>query len=628
MINNNKIHLSVLDSCQANIMLLDPQFQIVFVSKQLGKKIASAGEVIGHFFPEKFSQASSHFNADSVKETRFSFDWNDQDYEIDMVPVYADSQLEGFSLLWNSVNRQSVFKEQIDRLCEALETGAIANLHIDTINDPYFDGLASQLTSSIGELVAPLNKVSEELRILSECDFNVDAQEGLQGIFAEIDNNLITTVSNLTEAIRQTVEFAQVISETATDIAARNEELASRTKEQAASLQSSSASMEELSTTVANNTESAHEARKLATQLSVQAQEGRQAIRRVSESMEHIDSSSQKIEGIIGIINEIAFQTNILSLNAAVEAARAGEEGQGFAVVATEVRALAKRSAGAAKEIKDLIKSSSQIVDEGQLLAEKAEQQIDKIAKGAAQTNELVDAISTASSEQNEGIRLANESINLLDSITQENQSLVEELAGSTRTLDQLSGFLSDAVNLFKLAPPEKETHPLHGQVRELAKNAASEIESSFTRAVKSRVISEDAIFDRDYREIDGTNPKKFTTQYDSFADRVLPDIQERILNMNPQVVYAIAIDNEGYVPTHNKAFCKPLTGNYESDLAGNRTKRLFSDRVGQVCGSHEQPFKLQTYRRDTGELMFDLSVPVYLFGKHWGGFRVGYRIG
>ena len=137
---------------------------------------------------------------------------------------------------------------------------------------------------------------------------------------------------------------------------------------------------------------------------------------------------------------------------------------------------------------------------------------------------------------------------------------------------------------------------------------------------------SAEALFDRDYQPLEGTNPTKYSTRYDDYADRVLPPIQEPILQQHANLTFAIATDDKGYVPTHNKRFSQPLTGDFEKDLAGNRGKRIFNDKTGLRCGSHTQRLLLQTYKRDTGELMHDLSVPIYVDGRHWGGFRVGYK--
>lgn len=620
---SDQTYFAALNSCAANIMVLDAELKITHINNKLKELLASESALEGCSLESVFGLGSLNIDGDTKTKT----EWNREQLGIVISPLLQNNETSGFVATFKPLSGQLNFKNELDKLCLSLEQGEFSQLLKTETGSPYFDKLSSSLNRCLNNISSPLSSFSAKLGIVAECDLSVESEQQFHGAFQELDSKLITTVSNLTEAIRQTVEFAKVIEATAADIAGRNDELAARTREQASSLQTSSASMEELSTTVANNTESANEAQKLALNLNEQAQNGRKAILRVSDSMGHIETSSKKIEGIISIINEIAFQTNILSLNAAVEAARAGEEGQGFAVVASEVRDLAKRSAGAAKEIKQLIKASSQIVDEGRSLANQAEKQMETIAKGANQTSNLIETITTASNEQNEGIRLANDSINLLDSITQENHTLVEELAGSTRNLDQLSRFLGDAVTVFKLAPPEKESHPLHTKMRETAQRAAQKVQQALEQAVQSNQIKKEALFDRNHKKIDGTKPPKYTTLYDRLTDTILPSIQEAILNSSVQSVYAITTDNCGYVPTHNNQFCQPLTGDYQQDLAGNRTKRIYEDRVGITCGTHYEPFKLQTYRRDTGELMFDVSAPITILGEHWGGFRLGYRL-
>ena len=138
--------------------------------------------------------------------------------------------------------------------------------------------------------------------------------------------------------------------------------------------------------------------------------------------------------------------------------------------------------------------------------------------------------------------------------------------------------------------------------------------------------MSVDDLMDRNYKPIDHTNPTKFHTRYDRFTDDVLPNIQEPILAGNDYILYAGAVDDHGYFPTHNRRYSQPLTGDYNTDLANNRTKRIFDDRTGSRCGSNTQKFLLQTYKRDTGEIMHDMSVPIYIKGRHWGGFRIGYK--
>jgi methyl-accepting chemotaxis protein len=165
-----------------------------------------------------------------------------------------------------------------------------------------------------------------------------------------------------------------------------------------------------------------------------------------------------------------------------------------------------------------------------------------------------------------------------------------------------------------------------HDDNIEAVTRTAKAIERLFTESIARGQISEQDLFDRNYRPIPNTNPQKLSSRFDTYTDQVLPELQEKLLETMPHLIYAGAVDNNGYFPTHNNKFSQPLTGDYETDLMNNRTKRLFSDRCGTRCGSNIKPFLLQTYKRDTGEIMHDLSVPIYIAGKHWGALRAGYR--
>jgi methyl-accepting chemotaxis protein len=158
------------------------------------------------------------------------------------------------------------------------------------------------------------------------------------------------------------------------------------------------------------------------------------------------------------------------------------------------------------------------------------------------------------------------------------------------------------------------------------ARSAAQNIGDLFAEQVKNGQISEPDLFSQNYRPIANTNPTKFSTPFDSLTDRLLPTIQEPILERHQDVLYAGAVDRKGYFPTHNKRYSHPLTGDYERDLVNNRTKRIFDDATGGRCGAHTESFLLQTYKRDTGDVLHDLSVPIYVNGKHWGGFRIGFK--
>jgi methyl-accepting chemotaxis protein len=166
----------------------------------------------------------------------------------------------------------------------------------------------------------------------------------------------------------------------------------------------------------------------------------------------------------------------------------------------------------------------------------------------------------------------------------------------------------------------------LHQRMYTVARAAADAVQEVFEQAIAKGQISASDLLSQDHPPVPNTNPQKYSSRFDAFTDRVLPAIQEAVLQQSPQLVFAICTNQRGYVPTHNNKFAHPLTGRYEVDLVNSRSKRIFSDRTGSRCGAHTRKVLLQTYKRDTGEIMHDLSVPIWVNGQHWGGFRMGYK--
>ncbi|MGJ7501122.1 methyl-accepting chemotaxis protein [Variovorax sp. ZT5P49] len=257
--------------------------------------------------------------------------------------------------------------------------------------------------------------------------------------------------ASLAKVVGEVRTGTETIATASGQIASGNQDLSSRTEEQASSLEQTAASMEELTSTVKQNADNARQANQLAVSASEVAVKGGSVVSQVVDTMGSINASSKKIVDIIGVIDGIAFQTNILALNAAVEAARAGEQGRGFAVVASEVRSLAQRSAAAAKEIKTLIGDSVEKVEEGSKQVAEAGRTMEEIVGSVKRVTDIMGEITAASQEQTSGIEQINQAITQMDQVTQQNAALVEEASAAAQSLQEQAGSLVHAVSVFKL---------------------------------------------------------------------------------------------------------------------------------------------------------------------------------
>lgn len=300
-------------------------------------------------------------------------------------------------------------------------------------------------------VIKPVNMTIKHFERIAAGDLTIAIKSKSRNEMGQLLGALTKMRDGLVETVAKVRGSTTAITQGANEIAAGNADLSSRTEQQAAALQQTAASMEQLSATVKQNADNAKQANRLAQGALDTVTRGGAVVSRVTETMDGISESSRKVAEIIGMIEGIAFQTNILALNAAVEAARAGEQGRGFAVVASEVRSLAQRSGSAAKEIKELIGESAAKVEQGASLVSDAQKTIHEAMDAVQRVTGVMNEIEASAHEQSDGIEQVNKAITQIDEVTQHNAALVEEAAAAAKSLEEQVIILKDAVAVFHL---------------------------------------------------------------------------------------------------------------------------------------------------------------------------------
>jgi methyl-accepting chemotaxis protein len=362
-----------------------------------------------------------------------------------------------------------------------------------------------------------------------------------------------------------------------------------------------------------------------------------EAVARIELRLGDVGAALAQVAKVSGSIEAIAKQTNLLALNATIEAARAGAAGRGFAVVASEVKSLAEATRQATHLIGDTVRDLDGQV--GNLISASGDASLraKNAGEGAQQIRGIIVRVQdgfTAVGREIDGVaKAASSNLAHCDTVIDELGNLAKgvELSSSDlkRADDRVAKLLELSEGLIELIADsgvETSDAPLIRVVIDTAK----QISKAFESAVERGEITVGQLMDEKYREIVGTNPKQYLTEYVAFTDRILPAIQDPVQKIDPRVVFCVAWAKGGYLPTHNPNYRLPQGPDPVWNNANCRNKRLFKDRAVKKVAANTKPFLLQTYRRDMGGgnfvLMKDVSSPVYVRGRHWGAFRMGFR--
>ena len=458
---------TALDNVSANVMMADADRNIIYTNDAVVNTLRIASDDIRKDLP--------NFNVDNLIGGNIDQFHKNPQHQINVLdrltgttktkivvggrhmhlivnPVMDENGKRiGTVVEWDDRTAEVRIQEELDNIIAAANEGDLSERIGLEDKEGFFQQLSQGLNTLLDKTSSFVHDMSRMFEAMSEGDLTTTIKNEYRGEFDNIKTNANNTVTKLNEVLLKIQNAASAVRSSANEVAQGSDDLSRRTESQASSLEETASSMEEMTSTVKQSSENASEANTLAAEAKSKAQAGGKVVEDAVHAMSEILDSSNKINDIIGVIDEIAFQTNLLALNAAVEAARAGEQGRGFAVVAGEVRTLSQRSAAAAKEIKDLIRDSVSKVESGSTLVNQSGETLADIVSAVDRVATMINDVNNAAIEQNAGISQINQAVTQMDEMTQQNAALVEQTSAASRSMSEEANSMASMISFFNL---------------------------------------------------------------------------------------------------------------------------------------------------------------------------------